>query len=247
MDFTILKYDSIGSTNIEAADRARRGAPEGTCIVAREQSAGRGRHGRSWISEKDAGLFFSIVLRPELKMRYLPLITLMTAVAVHDTLEVLFGFDCDVKWVNDIHIGGKKICGILAETCETPTGLAVIVGIGVNLRAAGIRPELSQVATSVEIESGEIVAPEQVFSPFLEIFNQYWKVLSGLAGPERIRFEWAQRSSYNNGKNVKVMLENETIIGITRGIEENGALRVETGGGEIRIISTGDVEQLRAS
>src|SRR3954471_7220425 len=101
MDLTIIRYDTIGSTNIEAADHARRGAAEGLCIIAREQTAGRGRHGREWVSQPDAGLLFSIVLRPQMDQRSFPLITLMAGVAVHDTLKS-FGLEPDIKWVNDI-------------------------------------------------------------------------------------------------------------------------------------------------
>jgi hypothetical protein len=108
MNFTILRFDTIESTNTEALNQARRGADEGLCVVARQQTAGRGRHGRVWISEKDAGLFFSVVLRPPLEIRFLPLVTLMSAVAVHDTLETLYEIDCDIKWVNDIQVLGPK-------------------------------------------------------------------------------------------------------------------------------------------
>src|SRR5215204_485038 len=134
MNFTILRFDEIESTNTEALNQARRGADEGLGVVARRQTAGRGRMGRVWISEKDTGLFFSLVLRPPLEPRFLPLITLMSAIAVHDALETLYKIECDIKWVNDIHVRGKKICGILAETCDTAKGLAVVVGIGINLK-----------------------------------------------------------------------------------------------------------------
>src|SRR5205085_5922638 len=118
--------------NSQAARQAKLGADEGLCIVAKHQTAGRGRHGRVWSSEKGAGLYLSIVLRPKLEIRFIPLITLMAGVAVYDTIK---GFDLqpDIKWVNDILIGGKKISGILAETTENSRGLAVIVGIGINL------------------------------------------------------------------------------------------------------------------
>jgi BirA family biotin operon repressor/biotin-[acetyl-CoA-carboxylase] ligase len=134
MNINLLTFDSLDSTNTEALKHARLGAEEGLCIVARQQTAGRGRHGRTWVSEADAGLYFSIVLRPKIETQYLPLITLMTGVAVHDTLGEV-GIDADIKWVNDLHVDGKKICGILAETTDTPKGLAVIVGIGSTSKA----------------------------------------------------------------------------------------------------------------
>jgi BirA family biotin operon repressor/biotin-[acetyl-CoA-carboxylase] ligase len=245
MNFTILRFDSIESTNTEAINQARRGAPEGLCVVARQQTAGRGRYGRVWISEKDAGLFFSIVLRPKIETRFLPLVTLMSAAAVHDTLEALYGIECDIKWVNDIHVSGKKICGILAETCETPKGLAVVVGIGINLKSTNFPPEIAETATSIEAETGETPDTETLLQKLSYFLSENCALLYGGNGAERIREEWIQRSSYAFGKRVKVVLENETIHGITQGIEENGALRVELDSGEIRAIHAGDVEQLR--
>ena len=148
MNINLLTFDTLDSTNTEALKQARLGAEEGVSIVARQQTAGRGRHGRPWVSEPDAGLYFSIVLRPKIETQYLPLITLMTGVAVHDTLAE-FGIAADIKWVNDLHVDGKKISGILAETTDTPKGLAVIVGIGINLKSSNFPPEIADTATSV--------------------------------------------------------------------------------------------------
>ncbi len=245
MNFTILRFDSINSTNTEAISQAKRGADEGLCVIAREQTAGRGRHGRTWVSEKDAGLLFSLVLRPQIEIRLLPLITLATAVAVHDSLEKAFNIDCDIKWVNDIHIGGKKICGILAETCETEKGLAVIVGIGINLRTSNFPAELAETATSIEAETGETPNLETFLPILTSLLKESCELL--YKDSKRIREEWTKRSTYAFGKNVKVSLENETLFGITRGIEENGALRLETNAGEIKTIHAGDVEQLRTT
>jgi BirA family transcriptional regulator, biotin operon repressor / biotin---[acetyl-CoA-carboxylase] ligase len=245
MNLTILRFDSIESTNIEAINQAKRGADEGLCVVARRQTAGRGRHGRVWISEKDAGLFFSIVLHPKIEMRFLTLVTLMSAVAVHDTIEELFKIDCDIKWVNDIHVHGKKICGILAETCDTNRGLAVIVGIGINLKSSNFPPEIAETATSIEAETKQTPNAEILLQKLTFFLSKYCDILYGTNGAEKMRGEWIARSSYAYGKSVKVVLENETIRGTTRGIEENGALRVELDSGEIRVIHAGDVEQLR--
>jgi len=101
MNFTILRFDTLESTNTEAANQARAGADEGLCILARQQTAGRGRHGRTWISERDSGLYFSLILRPKLDAEFLPLITLMSGIAVYDALEEL-GLKPDIKWVNDV-------------------------------------------------------------------------------------------------------------------------------------------------
>lgn len=247
MNFTILRFDSINSTNIEAINQAKLGANEGLCVTAREQTNGRGRHGRIWISEKDAGLYFSLILRPKIETEFLPLITLMTVVAVHDALEELYKIDCDIKWVNDIHVRGKKICGILAETAETTKGLAIIVGIGINLTSANFPPEISDMATSIEAETGETPEIEKLLSALTRVLSNSCDILYSNNGTEIIRQEWIQRSSYAFGKEVRARLENEIIEGKTCGIEENGALRIELGNGEIRIINAGEIEKLRAN
>lgn len=244
MNFTILRFDTIESTNTEALNQAKRGADEGLCIVADRQTAGRGRHGRVWVSEKDSGIYFSLILRPNLPIRFLPLITLMTAVAVFETLET-FGLNPDIKWVNDIHVRGKKICGILAETTETNKGLAVIVGIGINLKSSNFPPEIAEIATSIETEIGKNCDKEILLEKLTHFLQNFYEMLKSENGAEKIRSEWMKRSSYAFGKPVKVTLENETIFGTTRGIEENGALRVEMETGEIRVINAGDVENLR--
>jgi BirA family transcriptional regulator, biotin operon repressor / biotin---[acetyl-CoA-carboxylase] ligase len=246
MNFTILRFDTIDSTNTEALNQARRGADEGLCVVARRQTAGRGRHGRVWISAPDAGLYFSIVLRPKLETRFLPLLTLMTAIAVHDTLEEALHLDCDIKWANDIHVNDKKICGILAETAETPKGLAVVVGIGINLKSSTFPPEIAAVATSVEAETGQKISSDDLLEAFTRFFDYHYEILCGASGAARIRQEWTRRSSYADGKQVRVLLENETFRGTTNGIEENGALRIETETGETKIIRAGEIEKLRS-
>jgi BirA family biotin operon repressor/biotin-[acetyl-CoA-carboxylase] ligase len=126
----------------EALNQAKLGAGEGLCVVARRQTAGRGRHGRVWISEPGAGLYFSLILRPKIANRFLPLITLTAAIAVYDTLTELYGLKPDIKWANDIHVNDKKICGILAEMTETNSGLAIALGVGINLKPSNFRRNL---------------------------------------------------------------------------------------------------------
>src|SRR5215204_1489360 len=193
MNFTILRFDEIESSNTEALNQARRGAQEGLCVLARRQTAGRGRHGRNWISEKDAGLFFSLVVRPKIETLFLPLVTLMTAVAVHDTLETLFEIDCDIKWVNDILVSNKKICGILAETTETAQGLAVVVGIGINLKSSNFPTEIAATATSVEAETLQAPDLETLLQKLTFFLSSFCDILYGADGAAKIRDEWIRR------------------------------------------------------
>ena len=198
MNISILTFDSIGSTNTEALKQARQGADEGLCVVAKQQTAGRGRHGRPWVSEKDAGLYFSIVLRPKIEMEYLPLLTLMAGVAVHDAL-VEFGIEADIKWVNDLLVREKKICGILAETTDTNNRLAVVVGIGINLKSSNFPPEIADAATSIADETDQKVSHEELSAVLTRYISYFYSMLSGEDGPGRIIEEWRRRSSYFSG------------------------------------------------
>jgi BirA family biotin operon repressor/biotin-[acetyl-CoA-carboxylase] ligase len=245
MNFTILRFDSINSTNTEAINQAKRGADEGLCVVAKQQTAGRGRQGRTWVSPENTGLYFSIVLRPILEMQFLPLLTLMSAVTVFETLKETYKIQPDIKWANDVHVNDKKISGILAESTETNKGLAVIVGIGINLNSKNFPPELEEIATSIETETNEKPNVNELLENLTKQFSKFYKIIQSENGTEKICKEWIQRSSYAFGKDVCVNLANETIFGTTSGIEKNGALRVETENGEIKTIHAGDVEKLR--
>jgi BirA family biotin operon repressor/biotin-[acetyl-CoA-carboxylase] ligase len=262
MNINLLTFDTIDSTNTEALKQARLGAEEGLCILARQQTAGRGRHGRTWVSEPDAGLYFSIVLRPKIETQYLPLITLMTGVAVHDTLGEL-GIAADIKWVNDLLVNGKKICGILAETTDTPIGLAVIVGIGINIKSSNFPPEIADTAISIEEmhkparEQGRNIQLDRyaladarasaLAESLTKFLTYFYDILHFDNGPAEIIDEWRKRSTYFAGKHVRVVLENESLEGVTDGLEPNGALRVKRTDSTLTVVQAGDVEQVRAT
>ena len=245
MNFTILRFDTINSTNTEAAKHARLGVDEGLCIIAKQQTAGRGRHGRKWISDADSGLYFSVVLRPKIELRFLTLIPLMIGVSLYDTLTEV-GLTPDIKWVNDLLTGDKKIGGILAETVETPAGLSVVVGIGVNLTSRNFPDEIADTATSIEAETGKNVPPDDLAVVLTRYLSYFYEILSEKDGPREILHHWRQRSSYFSGKSVRVTLADAVLEGITDGLEENGALRVKTADGSVKIVQAGDVERLRS-
>lgn len=243
----ILRFASLPSTNTEAMRRAIEGAAEGLCAVAAEQTAGRGRLQREWASPKNAGLYFSIILRPQLEQSVWPLLTLTAAVAVHDALLNACAVETDIKWPNDVLLNGKKLCGILAETVETSLGRAVVVGIGINLKQGSFPRELEGVATSLETASKEAPDIEVVLSALVCALESRYEQLNQPNGPEEIVREWTARSSFAEGKLVRVNENNQTLIGTTRGLERDGALRLETQQGELRIIRAGDVTAIRAA
>jgi BirA family biotin operon repressor/biotin-[acetyl-CoA-carboxylase] ligase len=240
----ILRFETLPSTNLEAARRAIEGAAEGLCVVAREQTAGRGRLQRLWVSPKDAGLYFSIVLRPQFAQNAWSLLTLMAAVAVNDALGEACSLETDIKWPNDILANDRKLCGILAETIDTPLGRAVVVGIGINLTKHSFPEGLELVATSVDTVTGRSHELNTLLGALIVAIGKHYAALKG-DGPEAIVREWCARSSYAEGKLIRVVESNETLVGITRGLERDGALRIETYTGEIRIVRAGDVQSVR--
>lgn len=246
MNINVLRYDAVDSTNTEAANHAKLGADEGLCVIAEKQTAGRGRQGRNWVSDPNSGLYFSILLRPKLEVKYFPLITLMTGVAVYDALKE-YGLKPDIKWVNDILIGDDKISGILAETVETKTGIAVVVGVGINLTSSSFPAEIAETATSIEIETGNMIDADELAETLTRFLVYFYQILCGKNGNTEIVSHWKQRSSYFSEKNVRITLSGETFEGITDGLAENGALRVKRSGGSVTIVQAGDVEKLRSN
>jgi BirA family transcriptional regulator, biotin operon repressor / biotin---[acetyl-CoA-carboxylase] ligase len=242
----VLRYDSLPSTNTEAARQAAAGAAEGLCVVAREQTAGRGRRRRAWASPKDAGLYFSVVLRPRLAPDAWPLLTFAAALAARDALRETCALEADIKWPNDLLSGGRKLCGILAETIETGLGRACVLGIGVNLNGRAYPPELRAQATSVGEETGATPDREALLASLVRALARHYEQLHGPGGAARTVGAWAGASSYAAGRRVRVALHDEIFEGTTRGVEADGALRVETSSGEIRIVRAGDVTSLRS-
>lgn len=247
MNFTILRFDSLLSTNTEAARQAKLGADEGVCIVAREQTQGRGRRDRVWISPVDAGLYFSLILRPKFAQQNWSIITLAAAVAVSNALTDSYNLPTDIKWANDIHtINGKKLGGILAETVDTSRGSAVILGIGINLSKNAIAPDLRELASSIETETEVLPDREMVLAALTRYLQKYYQILHETNGNRRIIEAWTLRSSYAKGKKVRVTLEDAVIEGETDGLETSGALRVRLENGIIKTVYAGDIVALRS-
>ena len=243
----ILQFDSIDSTNLEGMRQAKAGASEGLCVIAREQTRGRGRLDRSWHSPKDAGLYLSIVLRPDFELARWPLINLAAALAVHDALAKTCDLKVDIKWPNDICVDDRKLCGILAETVETEIGVAAIVGIGINLNDENFPAELKPYATSLQSVTGSGVNRDTLVNELLKALSERYEMLNSDGGGEHTIREWCANSSYAFGRKVRVSLGDDTFVGVTRGLENDGALRVETAAGVTTLVRAGDVTSLRVA
>src|SRR5205085_7870125 len=243
----LLRFESLPSTNTELARLASEGADEGLSIVADEQTAGRGRLQRAWSSAKGAGLYFSILLTPTIPQDHWPLITFVAALAVADALHEASDLQTDIKWPNDLLSGERKICGILAEAIDTPTGRAVIVGIGINLTQHAFPAELAHVATSVAEATGFPAEREMILGALLRALSRWYSLLHESDGREKTVAAWCSRSSYANGKLVQVNNADEVWQGITSGIEPDGALRLKTDSGQIKLLRAGDVLSVRSA
>ncbi len=154
MDRNIMHFESLPSTNDELKRLAEEGAAEGTVLIADEQTAGKGRQGRSFFSPKDTGIYMSILLRPSLAPKDSLFITTAAAVAVTKAIRKVTDLDARIKWVNDIYIADRKICGILAEAAlDNSGGLRyVVLGIGINVATpkAGFPAEIEDIAGALE-------------------------------------------------------------------------------------------------
>jgi len=243
---TILRFDSIDSTNLEAMRQAKAGVAEGLCVIAREQTRGRGRLDRSWHSTKDAGLYFSVVLRPSFAVSHWPLIGLAAAVAVCNTLSKSCELEVDIKWPNDILVGDRKLGGILAETVGTSSGTAVVLGIGINLTGENIAPELLEVATSLDSFLEFPIDRESLVDELVNALSERYEMLDSEQGREQTIRDWCAHSSYARDRHVRVSLHDQTFNGVTRGLEPDGALRVEASDG-MKSVRAGDVTALRAA
>jgi BirA family biotin operon repressor/biotin-[acetyl-CoA-carboxylase] ligase len=240
-----IELDECDSTSDEAARLARAGARHGTVVIARAQRAGRGRDGRSWASPRDAGLYLSAVIRTPLPLVDVPPMTLAIGVGLCDAARAL-GAPAALKWPNDALVGGKKLAGVLVEAHSQGHRVdAVIVGIGVNLSAAGAAgwpPELAATATSMEQAAGAPVDRaafiDQLLAQVERWIDRY--VASGIAA---IAPAWRDRMA--PGVIARARVNGVELCGELAGLDGDGALLLRDAGGELHRVRRGDVEVIK--
>jgi BirA family biotin operon repressor/biotin-[acetyl-CoA-carboxylase] ligase len=243
---TILCFDELASTNETARELAVKGASEGVSVIARKQTAGKGRQGRSWSSPIDEGLYVSIILRPHITPAQASVIPLASAIAVAETFAVDFSTAVDIKWPNDVLMNGRKICGILVESA-IESGLLhyAILGIGINIAQKEFPDELRATATSLFLETQKTLTPEDFLRPLLARLNCWYPL--AISQPEKIIERWQQLSSYTNACEVRIISGGAIIEGVTKGLTASGALLVELANGERREIVSGEVSLRKAT
>lgn len=245
-------FPTIGSTNDLAARLAADGAPEGTTVAAEAQTSGRGRLGRTWFSPQGAGLYVSVVFRPDAGTRAaggdtalarpgLPAaLTLASGVALAEAVRETTGLQVEIKWPNDLVVERRKLAGILAEASAQGSELDfVILGFGINVRPVTYPPEVAQRATSIEAELGRPVDRGLLLAKALENLAACREALRGgdVAG---VLARWRRLSPGALGARVEWRTPAGPVTGRTAGLSEDGALLVERGGRIERVVA-GDV------
>lgn len=228
----------------EAAERAEAGAPEGTLVTAGEQSLGRGRLGRDWHSPARSGLYFSLVLRPPVAAAQSMSITLACGLGVARGIGRACGQQADIRWPNDILLGGKKCCGILVDlVSDGDRTRHVIVGVGVNVNQETFPPDLDGIATSLSRETGVEWARDVVLESILAELEKYYDMFLE-RGSSAVVEAFTRASSYAKGRRVEVESAAQSIRGVTAGLDERGILLVRQDDGVTVPVLAGGVRPL---
>jgi BirA family biotin operon repressor/biotin-[acetyl-CoA-carboxylase] ligase len=238
----IQVFEETTSTNDVIEKLARDGVKEGAVVFAESQTRGRGRLGRKWVSPAHKGLWFSILLRPNLRPQEATQLTVASATALRRAIETETGLKPEIKWPNDILIGGKKVAGILTElSAEVDRVKHLILGIGVdvNLDAGELPAELRKTATSLKIETGETISRAELAVAVLrELDFDYARICGGKFSV--VADEWEAHCA-TIGKNVTVHIGDRKIRGRAESLDDDGALLVRTEHGHLERIIGGDV------
>lgn len=224
----LLWYPEVPSTNDLAATLAERGTGEGCVVVANAQSAGRGRQGKSWASPAGAGLYVSTILRPT--EHALPLVTIAAGVAVADGIQAATGLVPDLKWPNDVFIGGRKVAGVLAEAASSAAGTYVVLGFGINVSPAAYPSDVAAHATSLERELGRPVDRGLLLAECLcSLAARYQDLEGGRVGG--VLGAWRSRAASMRGRRVRWSMGAAGAAareGVAHDIDDDGALVVRT-------------------
>jgi BirA family biotin operon repressor/biotin-[acetyl-CoA-carboxylase] ligase len=236
-------FKEIDSTNSRAKELAADGAPEGTLVIAEEQTHGRGRKGRSWFSPPGGAIYVSLILRPTIPPSEAPTITLLTGVAVAEALRSLMPLEALIKWPNDILINNKKLAGILTEISTEMDAIDyVVVGIGINVNIPleSFPKEIREIATSILIEKGNHFPRIDIIRAILYSFERYYE-LSKQSGFEPIIQKWKTLSDMI-GRQATVDVMGRQYTGRVHEIENDGILILKDEQGTLHRIFSGDVK-----
>ncbi|MDP9227228.1 MAG: biotin--[acetyl-CoA-carboxylase] ligase [Actinomycetota bacterium] len=247
-------FDAIGSTNTEALEWSREGAPHGALVVADHQLQGRGRRGRGWFSEPGAALQFSVVLRPVLPLDVFGLLSTALGLACAEAIEEMTALPILLKWPNDLTVRGRKLAGILVESRLVGHLVDVAVaGIGINVSppAGGLPPALAARATSLgaelEASSGDPhLDRAELLAGLLEQIERLYPLVETGKGAQGILRRASERSEVIGREVVVRLVDGATVEGVATRLLPSGALELDSGGSHISL-HAGDIEYLRSA
>ena len=238
-------FSEIGSTNTAAKKLASERVPDGTVIIADKQTEGRGRMGRSFESPSGTGIYMSLVLYPKFGLECAPLITSAAACAVAEAIDEVCGCDVSIKWVNDLYINGRKICGILTEASlglEMKSLDHAVIGIGVNVRSVRnvFGEELGNIATSIEDETGVKADRNVLCGAMLNKLEHYL----GMVESREFLNEYRRRELLT-GNTITANVGGNTLTGMAMGIDDNANLIIKLPDGKLKKLSSGEASLCR--
>ena len=237
----ILYFDSIDSTNNEIKRQAEKELIPGMLAIAEEQTAGRGRRERKWVSPPGTGIWMSFPVKPDLPPYKASMITLVTALAVARAVEEETGLAAGIKWPNDIVVNGRKITGILTEMSAEMTSIHyVVIGIGINANTKEFPEEIKETASSLFIESGKKVKRSRIVATFGKYFEKYYDMFCKAGNLSTIKPEYEERL-VNKDKEVYIIDKEEKIRRTAVGIGDEGELIVKDDNGNEEKIIAGEV------
>jgi BirA family biotin operon repressor/biotin-[acetyl-CoA-carboxylase] ligase len=230
-------FETLPSTMDEAVRLARENAPEGATVLAEEQTQGRGRFQRAWVSPRGENLLFSIVLRPTLKV--LPKINMASSLAVARVMKRLYDLDCSIKWPNDVLLNGKKLSGILMQvhfTGDTPDFAILGIGLNVNFDPRQ-HPEVAELATSLALVLGSKVPRLPLLATLLLELEQLYEVAKH---GDPIHQVW-RRYLETLGRHIKVNVGDHVEEGVAEDVQEDGSLVLRRPDGQVLALAQGEV------
>ena len=238
---TLYWYSTIDSTNTKAKQFAREGAPHGTVLVAGHQTGGRGRMGRSFVSPEGQGVYLSVILRPNCQPAKLMHLTCAAGVAMMDAAQVVSGVRPQVKWINDLVVGTKKLGGILTEL-SVDAGMVdyAIIGIGINClqKESDFPPEIADIATSLSLSSGKQIHPAHLAAAMVDAL---WQMDQRLFAEKSQIMAVYRANCITLGKEIQVIRGDLVRPGRACGLDEDGGLWVEYEDRSRECVSSGEV------
>jgi BirA family biotin operon repressor/biotin-[acetyl-CoA-carboxylase] ligase len=244
----ILYYESVDSTNNTLREAAGRGEPEGTVVLANEQTAGRGRLNRTWVSPAGVGIYMSLLLRPDISGIPLFLYTFLPAVAAARALRRTSGLPVFIHWPNDLTLRGRKLAGILTDIRSSrghPRDVIIGIGINVNQMPADLPAELTETATSLAMTAGRRYSRAGIIQALLEELERGYALLRAGKLVEIVE-AWRKLSPSHQGAPVEVVGgSGKSFRGTTRGIDDDGALLIQCPDGGLERVAFGEIRRVR--